>query len=134
VIVGFILLHCFTLGAIASDLTPEYLQGRWVIDFENCESPDAEYVLFRADGAFESIRTGKVEILGFWKIVGSDLDLHMVTSPAFFGDIHPGMKDFEGVWGYYSVRMVPYNISDNAFEAIGVLEDQVRRTTAVRCP
>jgi hypothetical protein len=54
VIVGFIGLHCLALCASASDLAPEYLHGRWVIDFENCDSPDAEYVLFREDGAFES--------------------------------------------------------------------------------
>jgi hypothetical protein len=32
--------------ANAADLFADYLYGRWVIDEQNCSSPDAEYIEF----------------------------------------------------------------------------------------
>jgi len=43
--------------AIAGDLSADYLYGRWVIDQQNCSSPDSEYIEFRKNGTFESSRT-----------------------------------------------------------------------------
>ena len=31
-------------GANAADLSADYLIGRWVLDEQNCSSPDAEYI------------------------------------------------------------------------------------------
>ena len=69
--------------ALAADLSADYLHGRWVIDDQDCSSPDSEYMEFNKNGTFEGTRTGKAEIVGFWGLKEGILDLHMVTSPAF---------------------------------------------------
>jgi hypothetical protein len=70
--------------ANAADLSADYIHGRWVIDEQNCSSPDSEYMEFNKNGTFEGMRTGQAEIVGFWQLKKGILDLHMVTSPAFF--------------------------------------------------
>jgi hypothetical protein len=119
--------------AIAGDLSADYLYGRWVIDQQNCSSPDSEYIEFRKNGTFESTRAGKVEIVGFWELTEDILELHMVTSPAFFDDIHRALVGFKGQYNYFQVRMVIFNTRDEGFEAFGVLGDEIKRATAVRC-
>ena len=120
--------------AHAGDLSEDYLYGRWVIDEQNCSSPDSEYFEFRKNGTFESTRTGNAEIVGFWELNKDILTLHMVTSPAFFDDIHRALAGFKGQYNYFQVRMVIFNIRDEGFEAFGVLGDEIKRATVVRCP
>jgi len=115
------------------DLSADYLHGRWVIDEQNCSSPDSEYFEFRKNSTFESTRAGKAEIVGFWELNEDILELHMVTSPAFFDDIHRALVGFKGMFNYYKVRMVIFNTKKQSFEAIGVLGDEMKRATAVRC-
>ena len=74
--------------ASAADLSADYLHGRWVIDEQSCSSPDSEYIVFSKNGTFEGTRTGQAEIVGFWGLKEGILNLHMVTSPAFFTDLH----------------------------------------------
>ena len=119
--------------AIAGDLSADYLYGRWVIDQQNCSSPDSEYIEFRKNGTFESTRTGNAEIVGFWELNEDILKLHMVTSPAFFDDIHRALVGFKGQYNYFLVRMVIFNTDQNSFEAFGVLGDEIKRATAERC-
>jgi hypothetical protein len=121
-------------GAYAADLSMDYLGGRWVIDDQDCSSPDSEYMEFNKNGTFEGIRTGKAEIVGFWALKEGILDLHMVTSPGFFDDLNKELAGFEGVYSYFQGRMVIFNTQDNSFEAFGVIGDEVKRSTAVRCP
>jgi hypothetical protein len=73
--------------ASADDLTADYLYGRWVINDQDCSSPDSEYMEFNKNSTFEGMRTGQAEIVGFWRLKKGILDLHMVTSPAFFDDL-----------------------------------------------
>ena len=120
--------------ASAGDLTPEYLIGRWVIDDQDCSSPDSEYIEFNKNGTFEGTRTGKAEIVGFWRLKEGILDLHMVTSPAFFDDLHKDLAGFEGIYNYFQGRMVIFNTQDKSFEAFGVIGNEMKRTSAVRCP
>jgi len=119
--------------AIAGDLSADYLYGRWVIDQQNCSSPDSEYIEFRKNGTFESTRTGNAEIVGFWELNEDILKLHMVTSPAFFDDIHRALVGFKGQYNYFQVRMVIFNTDQNSFEAFGMLGDEIKRATAERC-
>jgi len=118
----------------AGDLSTENLHGRWVIDDQNCSSPDSEYIEFNKNGTFEGTRTGKAEIVGFWGLKEGILNLHMVTSPAFFDDLHKDLAGFEGIYSYFQGRMVIFNIQDNSFEAFGVIGDEIKRASAVRCP
>ena len=119
--------------ANAADLSADYLDGRWVIDEQNCSSPDSEYIEFNKNGTFAGTRTGKAEIVGFWGLKEGILDLHMVTSPAFFDDLHQELAGFEGIYNYFQGRMVIFNTQDKSFEAFGVIGDEMKRTTAVRC-
>jgi hypothetical protein len=124
----------FVPWATAGDLSPEYLYGRWVIDDRDCSSPSSEYMVFHQNGTFESSRTGRAEIVGFWGINKDDmLELHTVTSPAFFDDIHKELAGFKGVYHYLQARMVIFNRKSKSFEAVGVIGNEMQRATAVRC-
>jgi hypothetical protein len=118
----------------ADDLSTEYLHGRWVVDDQNCSSPDSEYIEFNKNGTFEGTRTGKAEIVGFWGLKEGILDLHMVTSPGFFDDLHKELAGFEGLYSYFQGRMVIFNTQNKSFEAFGVIGDEIKRASAVRCP
>jgi hypothetical protein len=120
--------------ANAADLSADYLHGRWVIDEQNCSSTDSEYIRFNKNGTFEGARTGKAEIVGFWGLKEGILDLHMVTSPAFFDDLHKDLAGFEGIYNYFQGRMVIFNTQNKSFEAFGVIGDEIKRASAVRCP
>jgi hypothetical protein len=119
--------------ANAADLSADYLYGRWVIDDQDCSSPDSEYMEFNKNGTFEGTRTGNAEIVGFWKLQEGILNLHMVTSPAFFDDLQKQLAGFEGLYSYFQGRMVIFNTQDKAFEAFGVIGDEMKRTMAVKC-
>jgi len=119
--------------ANAADLSGDYLHGRWVIDDQDCSSPDSEYMEFNKNGTFEGMRTGKAEIVGFWGLKEGILDLHMVTSPAFFDDLHKDLAGFEGIYNYFQGRMIIFNTQNKSFEAFGVIGDEIKRTSAVRC-
>ncbi|MBT8367297.1 MAG: hypothetical protein KJP23_21610 [Deltaproteobacteria bacterium] len=121
-------------GVNAIDLSAEYLHGRWVIDDQNCSSPDSEYMEFNKNGTFEGTRTGQAEIVGFWGLKEGILDLHMMTSPAFFDDLHKDLARFEGIYHYLQARMIIFNTQNKSFEAFGVIGDQIKRASAVRCP
>jgi hypothetical protein len=120
--------------ANAADLSANYLYGRWVINAQNCKSPDSEYMEFNKNGTFEGSRTGTAETVGFWGLKEGILNLHMVTSPAFFDDLHKELAAFEGIYSYFHGRMVIFNTQNKSFEAFGVIGDEVRRTSAVKCP
>jgi hypothetical protein len=120
--------------ANAADLSADYLYGRWVIDDQSCNSPDSEYIEFNKNGTFEGTRTGKTEIVGFWGLKEGILDLHMVTSPAFFDDLHKDLSGFEDIYSYFQGRMVIFTTQDNSFETFGVIGDEIKRAAAVRCP
>ena len=117
----------------AGDVTPDYLYGRWVIDDKNCSSPNSEYIEFRKNGTFECTRMGKAEIVGFWEIKDDTLELHMVSSPAYFSDIHKKLAEFEGVYDYFQGKMVLFNTNNTGFEAVGVIDNEMKRATAVKC-
>ena len=117
----------------AADLNAEYLTGRWVLDAQDCSAADVETIEFHKNGTFESTRAGKAEAVGFWGINTDILELHMVTSPAYFDDIEPTLEAFKGLYQYFQARMAVYNIQKDSFEAVGVLGNQIERTRAVKC-
>jgi hypothetical protein len=119
--------------ANAEKLSPEYFYGRWAIDSENCSSPDSEYIEFRKNGTFESTRTGKTEILGFWELKNDVLELQMLTSPAFYQDILRGMTEFRGQFQHFQGRMLIFNTQQNNFETFGLIGSELDRAKTVRC-
>jgi hypothetical protein len=119
--------------ANAGDLSEEYLYGRWAIDAKDCSSPNSEYIEFRKNGTFQSTRTGETEIVGFWGLNRDILELHMLTSPAFFDDIHRALSGFEDRYDYFQSKAAIFNNKNNSFEAFGVIGNEMQRATAVRC-
>lgn len=126
---------CFSSGAHAADMAPEYLYGNWAIGTaeQKCSAADSEYFIFDKNGTFEAGRSGKAEAVGFWQINDDVLYLDFVSSPGFFQDIHEELKEFENLFDYFSVKVVPFNVEANRFEGVGVLGDQIQKGIAVRC-
>jgi hypothetical protein len=119
--------------ANASDLSAEYLQGKWVIDEQNCSSSDSEYMQFNQNGTFTGTRSGDAELVGFWKLDKGIIKLHMVTSLAFFNDINKDLTEFENIYNYFTGNLIIFNIQDNNFEMFGSIGNEIERTSAVRC-
>ena len=114
-------------------MNAQYLIGRWVLNAQDCSAPDAETIEFRKNGTFESTRAGKAEAVGFWGINADIVELHMVTSPAYFDNIEPTLGAFKDLYQYFQARMAVFNIQKDSFEAVGVLGNQLKRTRAVKC-
>lgn len=130
-----VLLICFSSGANAADMVPEYLHGKWVIGTteQKCGDPESEYFIFNENGTFEAGRSGKAEAVGFWQIDGDIVYLDFISSGGFFRDIHAELKEFANEFDYFKVKMVPFNVEENRFEAVGVLGDQTNKGIAIRC-
>jgi hypothetical protein len=128
-------LICFSSGANAADMAPEYLHGNWVIGTteQKCGDSDTEYFVFNQNGTFEAGRSKKAEAVGFWQIDGDTVYLVFIASGGFFQDIHAELKAYENTFDYFDVKLIPFNVEDNRFEAVGVLGDEVNNGIAVRC-
>ena len=126
---------CFSSGANAADMAPEYLHGNWVIGTteQKCGAADSEYFIFNKNGTFEAGRSGKAEAVGFWQIDGDIVYLVFIASGGFFQDIHTELKEYENTFDYFDVKLIPFNVEDNRFEAVGVLGDEINKGIAIRC-
>jgi hypothetical protein len=135
VIILLILTCSFPFGGYAADLTPAYLEGMWLLGdtVKDCNDPDAEYLVVRKNGTFETGRGGRAEITGFWKIIGDAVVLDMVTSPGFFKDIIEEASALQDQYFYLEARMIIFDQKDKSFKAIGLLGEEYRKTKALRC-
>ena len=126
---------CFYSAAHAADMVPEYLHGNWVIGTteQKCGAADSEYFIFDKNGTFEAGRSGKAEAVGFWQIDSDIVYLVFIASGGFFQDIHAELKEHENTFDYFDVKLVPFNVKDNRFEAVGVLGDEINKGIAIRC-
>ena len=120
----------------ADDLDSAYFLGTWVIDDTDCASETSELVVFRDSGALESMRAGTLEAAGFWKLEGDLIEAQLIASPAYF---HDAKADFaplaqsNGEYGAFKIRVIPLNMEDNKFDAVGILGDQVAQGVFMRC-
>ena len=130
-----IVATCFSSMAIAAEISPDYLHGNWVIGTteQKCGADDSEYFTFNKNTTFEAGRSGKAEAVGFWQIDGGIVYLVFIASGGFFQDIHAELKEYENRFDYFDVKLVPYNVEDNRFEAVGVLGDETNKGIAIRC-
>ena len=131
-------LAILTAGAVspvrATDLTAEYLEGLWVIGGKDqCKNSDREYILLLENGTFENGRSGKAEAVGFWSLSEDFLNLHLVSSPAFFKDLHKDLHEYDGAFHYFHIKVAAINFDGKSFEAIAIIGDQIKKSTAVRC-
>jgi hypothetical protein len=115
------------------DEIPEgYLEGTWGIGgAEACGADATEHLSFDADGTFSAVQGGKPTAVGFWHLVDDRLDLHMVSSPAFFDD---QLQPFTGQYTYYYAQALVFDIEDQAFRMVAYLGGQLRGANLARCP
>lgn len=135
----FSFLMMFMMGlssaANAADMDTDYLVGNWAIGTteQKCADAESERFEFRKNGTFETSRSNKAEVVGFWRIGGDTVRLDFISSGGFFQDIHAQLKALENQFSYFKVKLVPFNVEENRFEAVGILGDQVNKGVAVRC-
>ena len=80
-----------TFAAWSDEVRDNYLPGTWAIGGTGaCEAAGTERITFDPEGTFQAVHEGKPTAVGFWHLVEDVLDLHMVSSPAFFDD--PGER------------------------------------------
>ncbi|MBW1786668.1 MAG: hypothetical protein JRK53_08655 [Deltaproteobacteria bacterium] len=129
------LMICFSSSAVAAEMEAGYLHGNWAIGTkeQTCGDPRSEYFIFRENGTFEAGRSNKAEAVGFWRIAGDVVHLDFVSSGGFFQDIHAELKSLQDQFHYFNVRLVPFNVRQDRFEAVGILEDQINKGIAIRC-
>ena len=139
--VGFLAVSTFAVAlasaALAQETPPDeipegYLEGTWGIGgAEACGADATEHLIFDADGTFSAMQDGKPTATGFWHLVDDELDLHMVSSPAFFDD---QLQPFTGQYTYYYAQALVFDIEDQAFRMVAYLGGQLRGANLARCP
>ncbi len=129
-LVAALVLVAFESRAADEVLTPELIVGTWVLKNGSCTDDQAEFVTFRDNGAVESSNKGMLQATGFWRLADGPVKLNVVASPAFFDE---RLKEMEGQYHTFEINLTPFNIKDSTFEAMGVLGEQVQRTTFTRC-
>ncbi len=123
-------------GASAAVMAPDHLHGKWVLGVseQTCGAPNAEYFIFRDNGTFEAGRADRAEAVGFWQLGEETVQLHFVSSFGFYHDIAAELKDMQGQFHYLASKLLFFNVEDDRFDVVGVLEDQAQKGIAIRCP
>jgi hypothetical protein len=84
-------LLTFAGNATAAPLPEQSLVGNWVVNEGKCSDANAEFLIFRKNGAVESVRNGKLDAVGFWTLSNDNISLD-VAPPSFFKDVEE-LKD-----------------------------------------
>jgi hypothetical protein len=109
-----------------------YLEGTWAIGgSEACGAAATEHFRFAADGTFATVQGDQPTATGFWHLVDDKLDLHMVSSPAFFDD---QLQPFTGQYTYYYAQALLFDIEDQTFRMVASMAGQLRGANLTRCP
>lgn len=121
-------------GASAEDakpaaLTDASLVGKWVVNLGKCTDPNAEFLTFSGNGAVESMRDGRADAVGFWKLDNDRISLTVLAPPARFDE---KLKDMSGYYAF-DILIATYNIGPDAFEGVGILGEQTRYAKFARC-
>jgi hypothetical protein len=119
-------------GEMLEEIPDGYLEGTWGIGgSEACGAATTEHFRFAADGTFTTVQADQPTAVGFWQLTDDKLDLHMVSSPAFF---HDQLQPFAGQYTYYYAQALLFDIEDQAFRMVAYLGGQLRGANLVRCP
>jgi hypothetical protein len=138
--VAFLVVPAFTVALASAafaqdppDEIPEgYLEGTWAIgDAQACDDESIEHLTFDANGTFAAVQGGAPTATGFWNLVDDKLDLHMVSSPAFFSD---QLQPFDGQYAYYYAQALVFDYEDQAFRMVAYMAGQLRGANLARCP
>lgn len=121
----------FAVTGASAEITPKYLDGTWTLDAaKNCGLKEFEHLTFRSDGTMQGKRFGIVDSIGFWRHDGDFIQLHLLTSPAHFDK---RLKDFEGVFGYFPVKVMTFGHQPDQFGAVGNIGDEMEKVSLFRC-
>ena len=123
-----------------SDEVPDnYVPGTWAVGgAEACDGPATEHITFKPDGTFEALREGTPAAIGFWHLVEDKLDLHMVSSPAFFDDptttADDALSSLAGQYQYFYAKALLFDIEPDGFRAVATMGNMLRGANYNRCP
>jgi hypothetical protein len=128
-----------TFAALADEVRDDYLPGTWAIGgAEACEAPATERITFDPGGTFQAVQDGKSTAVGFWHLVEDVLDLHMVTSPAFFddpaSDFDDALGDLAGQYEYFYAKGLLFDIEQDGFRMVATMGGKLRGANYSRCP
>ena len=135
--VAFLAVPTFTVAlasaAFAQDPTDEIpLEGTWAIgDAQACDDSTSERLTFDTNGTFTAEQGGEPTATGFWQLADDKLDLHMVSSPAFFDD---QLQPSTGGYAYYYAQALLFDVEDGAFRMVAHMGGQLRGANLGRCP
>ena len=93
ILMGLILIPIFSSNICATELTPEYLEGKWCfksVSFGSEEKPENRNWVFEKGGKFlhqNSKHSNKIKYAGYWEIKDDKLQI----KPVYLG----GHKDVE---------------------------------------
>jgi hypothetical protein len=126
-------------AAWSDQLPDDYLPGTWAIGgADACKAPATEHLTFSPDGTFEAMRDGQPSATGFWHLVEDVLDLHMVSSPAFFDDpkttVDDALSELAGQYQYYYAKALLFDIEPDGFRAVATMGNMLRGANYSRCP
>ena len=75
---------------------------------------------------------------GFWHLVEDVLDLHMISSPAFFDDPATKSDDalsaFAGQYQYFYAKGLLFDIAPDGFRMVATMGNLLRGANYHRCP
>jgi hypothetical protein len=128
-----------TWAAWSDEVPDNYLPGTWAVGgAEACGGAEAEIITFNPDGTFESTHGGQPTATGFWHLVEDVLDLHMVSSPAFFDDpttdFDDPLSNFAGQYEYFYAKALLFDIEPDGFRAVATMANMLRGANYSRCP
>jgi hypothetical protein len=120
-------------AAFAQDPTDEIpLEGTWAIgDAQACDDPTSERLTFDTSGTFTAEQGGEPTATGFWQLADDKLDLHMVSSPAFFDDqLQPSV----GGYTYYYAQALLFDYEEQSVRMVAYMAGQLQGANPARCP
>jgi hypothetical protein len=113
------------------EIPGDYLVGTWAVGDTGCGAEATEHMTFDASGTFGTAQGGKPTAVGFWHQTDDRLDLHMVSSPAFFDD---ALGPYTGQYTYYYAQALLFDVEDGAFRMVASMAGQLRGADLTRCP
>ena len=117
--------------AFGQAVESDYLVGRWTPDGEaGCSDPNSAFMDLNDQGIIQTSRFGQLESVGLWELKDGLLYAHLLALPSFFTD---RIQEPVSQLGYYVVRVLPFNVTENAFSAAVSHEELLIRARYSRC-
>ena len=112
-----------------ASLTDASIVGRWVVNLGKCSDANAEFITFGGNGAVESMRDGRADAVGFWRLDSDKIYLSVLAPPGRFDE---KLKDVQGYYAF-DILIATFNVTADGFEGVGLLGEQVRYGKFTRC-